>query len=79
MIKNLMKKEKKLQKPYLKDDNLLIEYNLCQAHYQILLTILLKKLDRLSNLVNNLPEGIHKIKWKYEHNDKKSKTYGVKH
>ena len=79
MLKNLMKKEKKLQKPYLKDDNLLIEHNLCQAHYQILLTILLKKLDRLSNLVHNLPEGIHKIKWKYGHNDKKSKTYGVKH
>ena len=25
----------------------------------------------LSNLVNNLSEGIHKIKCKYRHNDKK--------
>ena len=25
----------------------------------------------LSNLVNNLPEVIHKIKYKYGHNDKK--------
>ena len=25
----------------------------------------------LSNLVNNLSEGVHKIKCKYEHNDKK--------
>ena len=43
MLKKLMKKEKKSQKPYLKDHNLLREHNLCQAHYQILLTILLKK------------------------------------
>ena len=28
----------------------------------------------LSNLVNNLSEGIHKIKWKYKHNDKKCET-----
>ena len=25
----------------------------------------------LSNLVNNLPEGIHKIRCKYKHDDKK--------
>ena len=28
----------------------------------------------LSNLVNNLAKGIHKIKCKYRHNDKKCKT-----
>ena len=33
----------------------------------------------LSNLVNNLSEGIHKIKWKYEHDDKKCESYGIKY
>ena len=32
----------------------------------------------LSNLVNNLSEGIHKIKCKYEHNDEKCETCGIK-
>ena len=31
----------------------------------------------LSNLVNNFSEGIHKIKCKYRHNDKKCKTCGM--
>ena len=31
----------------------------------------------LSNLVNNLAEGIHKIKCKYEHDNKKRKTCGI--
>ena len=31
-----------------------------------------------SNLVNNLSEGIHKIKCKFEHNDKKCETCGTK-
>ena len=33
----------------------------------------------LSNLVNNLPEGIHRIKCKYEHDDKKCETCGIKY
>ena len=32
----------------------------------------------LSNLVNNLAEGIHKIKYKYGYNNKKCKTFRVK-
>ena len=29
----------------------------------------------LSNLINNLSEGIHEIKCKYGHHDKKCETY----
>ena len=32
----------------------------------------------LSNLVNNLSEGNHRIKCKYGHDDKKCETYGIK-
>ena len=32
----------------------------------------------LSSLVNNLAEGIPKIKCKYGHDDKKCKTCGIK-
>ena len=33
----------------------------------------------LSNLVNNLSEGIHRIKCKFEHNDKKCEICGIKY
>ena len=33
----------------------------------------------LSNFVNNLSEGIHKIKWKFGRDDKKCETYGIKY
>ena len=33
----------------------------------------------LSNLVNNLSEGIHRIKCKYRHDDKKCGTCRIKH
>ena len=33
----------------------------------------------LSNLVNNLSEGIHRIKCKYGHDDKKCEICGIKH
>ena len=33
----------------------------------------------LSNLVNNLSEGIHKIKCKSGHTDKKRETCGIKY
>ena len=32
----------------------------------------------LSNLVNNLSEGIHKVKCKHGHEDKNYKTCGIK-
>ena len=32
----------------------------------------------LSNFVNNLFEGIHKIKCKFDHDDKKWETCGIK-
>ena len=35
--------------------------------------------NSLSNLVNNLSEGIHKIKCKCGHDDKKCKTCGIKY
>ena len=33
----------------------------------------------LSNLVNNLAEGIHKIKCKYRRDDKKCETWWIKY
>ena len=33
----------------------------------------------LSNLVNNLPEGIHRIKCIYGHSNKKCETFGIKY
>ena len=33
----------------------------------------------LSNIINNLDEGIHKIKCKYGHDDKKCETCGIKY
>ena len=33
----------------------------------------------LLNLVNNFSEGVHRIKCKYEHNDKKFGTFGIKY
>ena len=35
--------------------------------------------NSLSNLGNNFAEGIHKIKCKYEHDDKKCETCGIKY
>ena len=35
--------------------------------------------NSLSSLVNNLSEGIHKIKCKYVHDDKQCKTCGIKY
>ena len=62
--KNWYKREKS-QKPYLTDCNLLIAQDLWQAHYQILLIILLKE--------------IHEIKCKYRHGNKKYETCGIKY
>ena len=47
-LKEPVKLEKKLQKLYLTNYNLLIAQDLCQAHYQILLIILLGELVKLN-------------------------------
>ena len=47
-LKELVKMEKKLQKLYLTNYNLLIAQDLCQAHYQVLLIILLDELVELN-------------------------------
>ena len=54
--------EKKLQNIYLAYHNLLIAQGLWQTHHI---------------LVNNLSEGIHKIKCKCGHNYKKCETCGI--
>ena len=36
-------------------------------------------ISSLSNLVNNFSEGIHKIKCKFGHYDKKHETWGTKY
>ena len=55
--------EKKLQKIYLTDYNLLIAQDLWQAHYQILSTIFLKKFTKLDmNMDATITCG---IKYKY--------------
>ena len=46
--KKLVKMEKKLQKSYLTDYDIFIAQNLWQAHYQILLMILLKEFIKLN-------------------------------
>ena len=51
--------EKKLQKIYLTDYNLLIAQDLWQAHYQILSTIFLKKFTKLDM---NMDATIKKVK-----------------
>ena len=33
----------------------------------------------LSNLLNNLSEGLHRIKFKFGHDDKKCETCGIKY
>ena len=47
-LQELLKMGKKSQKPYLTDYNLLIVQDLWQAHYQVLLIILLKEFLRLN-------------------------------
>ena len=34
--------------------------------------------NSLSHLANNLPEGIHRVKCKFRHDDKKCETCGIK-
>ena len=55
---------KKLQKPYPTD------YNLLMVQVQAGLLI---------NLINNLAERIHKVKYKYEHDNKACETCGIRY
>ena len=57
--------EKKLQKIYLTYYGILIAQDFMASS--------------LSNLVNNLSEGIHRIKCKFGHNDKKCETCRIKY
>ena len=53
--------EKKLQKPYLTNYNLLIAQDLCQTHYQIFLIILLKEFIKsnanMEMIIKNVKRG----------------------
>ena len=51
-IKELIKREKRPQKPYLTDYKLLTVQEFWQAHYQILLIILLKEFKKLNVKIN---------------------------
>ena len=64
----LVKMVKKLKKPYLTNLSLLIAQDLWQAHYA----------SSLSNVIDNLAEGIHKIKCKYRQAYKKVKQVELK-
>ena len=52
--------EKRLQKPYLTNDNLLMAQDLWQAHYQIWLIILLKEFKKLNVNMNMIIKKIMK-------------------
>ena len=52
------------------EKKLLKKYFTCYARFMA---------SSLSNLVNNLSEGIHRIKCKYGHDDKKCETCGIKY
>ena len=56
--KGLVNMETKSQKPYLTNYNLLISQDLWQAHYQILLIILLKKFTKLNINMNRLMKNV---------------------
>ena len=64
-LQELIKMEKKIQKIYFIYCNLLIAQKFMTSS--------------LSNLVNKLFEGIHRIKCKFGHNNKKSETCGIKY
>ena len=51
-LQELIKMEKKSQKPYLADYDLLAAQDLCQAQYQILLIVFLKEFIKLNAKVN---------------------------
>ena len=53
--------EKKSQTLYLKDSNLLLAQNLLQAHYQILLVILLKEFIKLNVKMNLIINNVKRV------------------
>ena len=54
--------EKNLQKPHLTNNNLMIEQDLWQANYQILLIILLKKFVKLNVNMDMTIKNVKRIK-----------------
>ena len=60
-LKELVKVQKKLQKPQPTDYNLLIAKNLWQAHYQILLIILLKELIKLNANMDMVAKNVKRV------------------
>ena len=66
-----------LEKPELKKDREEITKNIC--HILQLIGGARFTANSLSNLVNNLSEGIHRVKCKYGHDDRKCKTCGIKY
>ena len=58
--------EKKLQKPHLTNYNLLIAQDLWQAHYQILLIILLKQFIKLSVNIDMIIKNVKHVELKIE-------------
>ena len=53
--------EKKLQKIYLTNYNLLIAQDLCQAHYQILLIILVNELVKLNVNMDIMIKNVKRV------------------
>ena len=53
--------EKKLQKLYLTNYNLLIAQDLCQAHYQILLIILVNELVKLNVNMDIMIKNVKRV------------------
>ena len=53
--------KKKLQKPYFKNYNLLIVFDLWQAHYQILLMTLLNEFIKLNVNVNMIIKSAKRL------------------
>ena len=60
-LKELVKLEKKLQKLYLTNYNLLIAQDLCQAHYQILLIILVNELVKLNVNMDIMIKNVKRV------------------
>ena len=54
--------EKKLQKPYPANYNFLIVKDLSQAHYQILLVILLKKFMKLNSSMDMIIKNAKRVR-----------------
>ena len=61
-LKGLVKMGNKLGKPYPTNYNLLIAHDLWQAHYQILLIILLKEFIKLNENISKIIKNAKRVK-----------------